>query len=145
MESNRQLTRKKVLEILNAARENLTKPEQLAADLKVPVSVIYNTARFIRTGDAKNKPVGIHTVHGGYILSEFATVRHDVAFMRRLNGMRTGAYVMAKASAPHIKARWGTIENRNDYNLVMNPILGNGDILNKGMKVLTAKAKALGI
>lgn len=145
MESNRQIIRKKVMEVLTAAHDNLTSPSTLAEDLKVSAGVIYSAIRHIREGDTKNKPVGVHTIRGGYILSAHANVRQDVAFMRRLNGMRTGAYVMARAAAPHIQKRWGSVEDKTHYTMVMNPILVQGKALAAGMKVLTAKAKALNI
>lgn len=132
--TNRQNLRKQVLTVLTESK-SLIKATDLAKEYKVPATAIYGIIRYLREGDAKHKPVGIHTLRGGYLLSQYADQRQDVQFMRRLNGIRTGVCVMLIASEPWMRKRWDDPSKKN-YNLIMKPLMGSTSVLKQGLSVL---------
>lgn len=87
--------------------------------------------------------IGVHTTKNGYTLSQFANVKDDVGFLRRLHGRRTSDYVALNAAKPHIQKRWRTVPQQRALQAICGPLRVNVRSLSVGMKVLVAKEKSL--
>jgi hypothetical protein len=70
------------------------------------------------------------------VAAEFADRKDDVHFLRRLNGMRAGAYIALRAARPHIERRWRGLEQKSQLQLIMAPLSGNFNKMVTGAKVL---------
>lgn len=137
--------RKKIIAILKDNPEHQT-TEKLATACRCSHYCIRSAIRSIREGKDNIPPVGIHSLRAGHILSEFASMRDDVALMHRMNGLRTMLFMTAYTAALHIEKRWGSIEHKRAYDIIMKPILNSSDdILNRGKKMLIDVSKQLTI
>ena len=115
---------------------------QVAKICGVSVYRIYTAVRLLKEGDSHNKPLGIHAVKKGYVLSEYASKVDDVEQLRRLNGLRTSIYVTANAAAPHIRPRWNSVADRSAFSVIMKPLTEGGNVLlRRGTKLLLDQSK----
>ena len=92
-----------------------------AADLAKKCSMskqsVYIMIRNLRLGG-----VGIIPTPQGYVLSEYAKKKDDVGFLRRLHGMRTGAFIAFRAAESDIRLRWTGITAKKEFNLLTAPL-----------------------
>ena len=115
--------------------------KELANALAIPISRIYGLVRQLKEGYGQNRPLGIHPLKDGYILSEYATRNQDVELLRKLNGIRVSIAVTANSAAPWIKPRWNSIQDKRDFAIVMRPVLAPTTLFKQSMKILVGKTK----
>jgi hypothetical protein len=127
---------KKTRDIMKSSDEPHLTAMILAERMNLPVSTVYRLIRMMRV-----EGVGVHTTGKGYVLSEYATKRDDVNFMRRLNGRRTSDFFAMRASEPYIQKRWTSVEDRRNLLLIVAPLRVNLKSLDDGNKVLLESEK----
>jgi hypothetical protein len=130
----------KIISVLTETPEHIP-AKKLAEKCGTSISSIYKSIKSIKQGSRILKPIGIHSVKKGYILSEFASKKDDVELCRRLNGQRTNIFITASAASPHILKRWYSIPDKNDFNTILKPLTNNSIIIKKGANLLSIKSK----
>jgi len=109
------------------------KAGELAKHFHVKPCTIYRAIRLMR--EVKN--VGVHSIKTGYCLSECASKKDDVNFLRRLMGQRTSGLIALQASQPYIEKRWKGIEQRRQLLMIVGPLSGSTRALQSGFKVIS--------
>lgn len=106
------------------------KAKQLAELCHLKPSSIYRIIRMMRI-----EGIGVLPTKNGYILSEFATKRDDVGFIRRCYGRRAGDFLAISAARKHINSRWRSVTDTAALKTLLEPLVV--DLLNsKGNKLL---------
>ena len=113
----------------------------LAKKFNVCNGTITNAIRKMR----EESDIGIHIVQQGYTLSENATKKDDVGFVRRLMGRRASDFFAMQAAQPYIAKRWSSLEDKNALKLLTSGLGGSATTINKGLTLLNEKSKALAI
>lgn len=105
--------------------------EELCKQTSMSPGSIYRIIRNLRLNG-----FGVIPTPKGYVAAEFAERKDDVHFLRRLSGMRAGAYIALRAAKPHIEHRWRGLEQKNQLRLILAPLSGNFDKITVSAKVL---------
>jgi biotin operon repressor len=113
---------------------------QLAKHFKVCVGTICLQIRKMREDG-----IGVHVTKHGYTLSEFATKKDDVGFLRRLYGRRASDFYAVQAALPHINHRWNSVEEKDTLKILSSNFGVNLTNFKKGLKLLTEKSKTLSL
>jgi len=105
----------------------------IAKKCKMSEGAVYRLIRLMR-----NDGIGIHVTSKGYVLSEFASKIDDTGFLRRLNGRRTSDCIAIQASAPYIKKRWNTVEDKRGLGIILGALSSDLTLLGEGLSVIQA-------
>lgn len=98
--------KKKVNDYLTNDTSGGSKCKEIAANLKISVSKVYQIIRKLREDG-----VGIIPGKKGYVKAEFATKIDDLQFMRKIYGRRVSDFLALSTSKPHIEKRWNALPN----------------------------------
>jgi DNA-binding transcriptional regulator GbsR (MarR family) len=79
---------------------------------------------------------GIHSTSKGYVLSEYATKKDDVDFIRRLFGRRASDIIALSAAKTHIENRWKSLSDKRSLHALIAPLVPNSKVLSVGKKTL---------
>lgn len=113
----------------------------IAKKLGVSSGTVFRIIRVMRV-----RRIGILTTNKGYILSEFASKKDDVNFLRRLYARRLSDYHCVKAAEPTIKRRWKSIAEKQQLSLIFKPLdVDIGKTQGSTLMVKLSKDKKLGI
>jgi len=119
---------------------NYLSAQDIADECNLAVSSVYRIIRMMRL-----EGIGIHVTPHGYVLSEFAEKKDDTHFMRRLNGRRTSDLIAIQAAAPHIKKRWGAVEDKRNIGIIIAPLNADMKLLNAGIESIKALEDKYGL
>jgi hypothetical protein len=110
---------------------NYIKGSAIAEQCHIHVSSVYRIIRLMR-----QKGIGTQALNKGYILSEFASKRDDVEYLKRLNGRRTSDFISVQASFPFIKKRWPHLEDKRSLGLIVAPLMADMKLLGAGLEAI---------
>jgi biotin operon repressor len=125
--------RQKTLDMINKISKILEEKEyiqapDLAKSCNLSTSSIYRLIRVMR-----QEGIGIHITNKGYILSEYAGLKDDTNFLRRLNARRVSDYFAIQSSMQYIKKRWKGIQDKRTIRTILESLAINQKSLKTGM------------
>jgi len=121
---------KVVLRILTD--DDYSRAKDLAKKCHVSPYMVYNSIRRLRI-----EGTGVHTTKKGYILSECASVRDDVTFVRRLVSRRTSDMIALSAARPHIERRFASLNGGTNMKLLFAPVVSSIQSINGSLRILS--------